>query len=176
MSTKALTIYALVHVLLGGYEMGKVETAERLSFIGGILASVLGTIYLILIVHRIWRWGMSGTRAILVYAVLCLIFGSLTLFVARPYIKKGGDLIIGAIMCFIFGGISAGAIGGILTIVAGVLAILASSEQRKAVVAEAPPPPPPPTGVTPTCSTCGQPLTFIQQYGRWYCYNCKKYP
>jgi len=25
------------------------------------------------------------------------------------------------------------------------------------------------------CPTCGQPLTYIQQYKRWYCYNEKKY-
>lgn len=34
-----------------------------------------------------------------------------------------------------------------------------------------PSPPSPPS----TCPTCGQPLAFIQQYGRWYCNNCKKY-
>jgi len=41
-----------------------------------------------------------------------------------------------------------------------------------------PPPPPPPTSAPPTpkCPTCGQPLTYIQQYQRWYCQNCKKYP
>jgi len=38
------------------------------------------------------------------------------------------------------------------------------------------PPSPPPTGAAQMCPTCGQPLTFIQQYGRWYCPNCKKYP
>ena len=27
----------------------------------------------------------------------------------------------------------------------------------------------------PMCPTCGQPLAFIQQYQRWYCYNEKKY-
>ena len=27
----------------------------------------------------------------------------------------------------------------------------------------------------PLCPTCNQPLTFIQQYQRWYCYNEKKY-
>ncbi len=37
-----------------------------------------------------------------------------------------------------------------------------------------PPPPPPPT-LAPTYPMCGQPLTFIQQYNRWYCYNCHKY-
>ncbi len=25
------------------------------------------------------------------------------------------------------------------------------------------------------CPTCGKPLTYIQQYQRWYCYNEKKY-
>jgi len=27
----------------------------------------------------------------------------------------------------------------------------------------------------PLCPTCNQPLTWIPQYGRWYCYNDKKY-
>jgi len=39
-----------------------------------------------------------------------------------------------------------------------------------------PTPPPPSSIVAPVCPVCGQPLTFIQQYSRWYCYNCKKYP
>jgi len=25
------------------------------------------------------------------------------------------------------------------------------------------------------CPTCGEPATWIPQYKRWYCYNCKKY-
>jgi hypothetical protein len=37
-------------------------------------------------------------------------------------------------------------------------------------------PPPPPPSATQMCPTCGQPLTFVQQYNRWYCQNCKKYP
>lgn len=27
----------------------------------------------------------------------------------------------------------------------------------------------------PLCPTCGKPLTYIQQYKRWYCYNEQKY-
>ncbi len=27
----------------------------------------------------------------------------------------------------------------------------------------------------PLCPTCNKPLTFIEQYQRWYCYNEKKY-
>lgn len=39
-----------------------------------------------------------------------------------------------------------------------------------------PSPPSPQSTVAQMCPTCGQPMTFMQQYGRWYCYNCKKYP
>jgi len=31
------------------------------------------------------------------------------------------------------------------------------------------------TSQPPTCPTCGGPLTYIQQYGRWYCYKDQKY-
>ena len=37
-------------------------------------------------------------------------------------------------------------------------------------------PPPPPTAMAQMCPTCGRPMTFITQYNRWYCANCKKYP
>ena len=38
-------------------------------------------------------------------------------------------------------------------------------------------PPPPPTGAqaAPFCGTCGKPTTYIPQYGRYYCYDCKQY-
>lgn len=32
-----------------------------------------------------------------------------------------------------------------------------------------------PAAQTPTCPTCGGPLTYIQQYQRWYCYKDQKY-
>jgi sporulation protein YlmC with PRC-barrel domain len=35
--------------------------------------------------------------------------------------------------------------------------------------------PPGPRAQTPICPTCGGPLTYIQQYQRWYCYKDKKY-
>jgi hypothetical protein len=37
------------------------------------------------------------------------------------------------------------------------------------------PPPPPPNFVSPTCPICGGPLSYIQQYQRWYCYKDKRY-
>ncbi len=42
-----------------------------------------------------------------------------------------------------------------------------------APVRQAPPPPPQPQQYP--CQKCGQPLSFIQQYNRWYCYNCQTY-
>lgn len=42
----------------------------------------------------------------------------------------------------------------------------------------APVPPVPqyaPPQPTYSCPTCGRPLTYVTQYQRWYCYNCKRY-
>ena len=36
-------------------------------------------------------------------------------------------------------------------------------------------PPPPPDFASPICPTCGQPLSYIEQYQRWYCYKDQKY-
>ncbi len=38
-----------------------------------------------------------------------------------------------------------------------------------------PPPPPPPKKVEKPCPICGNELTYIEKYDRWYCYNCGKY-
>jgi hypothetical protein len=35
--------------------------------------------------------------------------------------------------------------------------------------------PPPPTPMFQHCPSCGQPMTFVQQYNRWYCNYCRKY-
>ncbi len=58
--------------------------------------------------------------------------------------------------------------------VASINQAIASSKIQVAQTATfAPPPPPPPP--TPQCPTCGNPLTYIPQYQRWYCYHEKKY-
>jgi predicted RNA-binding Zn-ribbon protein involved in translation (DUF1610 family) len=55
-------------------------------------------------------------------------------------------------------------------------------EVEAAAPAEAAAPPPAeaapaaPTPEVKTCTTCNQPLSFIEQYNAWYCYTCKKYP
>jgi len=34
----------------------------------------------------------------------------------------------------------------------------------------------PDSGRQPVCPTCNRPLTWIEQYGRWYCHTCRQYP
>ena len=41
--------------------------------------------------------------------------------------------------------------------------------------AAAPPPPQAGAQAAPFCGTCGKPTTYIPQYGRYYCYDCKQY-
>jgi len=80
-------------------------------------------------------------------------------------------------------GIALAAIGGVLTSISILAFIIGySKESAKEVISEGirtwkekeTPPPPPPPG-TQVCPTCGGPLTYIEQYQRWYCYKCKKY-
>ena len=133
--------------------MGSADTAKLLALIGGILSAVFGIIYLIWgIVLALWT--IFAATPWIIYGVLSIIFGALTLTIARDSLIKG-ELRNGAIMCFIFGGISAGAIGGIIAIVAGILAILAWYDQKKAVRVK---PPPKPEVKVAYCSSCGTQL------------------
>lgn len=147
--------------------MGSVDTAKLLAFIGGILSAVFGTIYLIggIIFAVLW-WTIFAAMPWIIYGILSIIFGALTLTIARDNLIEG-DLRTGAIMCFVFGGVSAGAIGGIVTIVAGILAIIAWSEQKKAVKVT---PPSKPEVKVAYCSSCGTQLppeaTFCPSCGK----------
>jgi hypothetical protein len=142
--------------------MADVGTAKTLALVGGILSVVFGVVYFLWGIalaamfyntynnyyysSNYWTgiWILLGLPWV-IYGIISLIFGILTLAVARKRLFEASTLKTGAIMCFIFGGISAAAIGGALTIVGGILAILAwNDEQRKAGEAQPSVPPPPP--------------------------------
>jgi len=146
--------------------MGSVDTAKLLAFIGGILSAVFGTIYLIWGIVLAVVWTIFGGTGWVIYGILSIIFGALTLTIARDNLIEG-ELRTGAIMCFVFGGVSVGAIGGIITIVAGILAIIAWSDQRKEVKVK---PPPKPGVKVAYCSSCGAQLspeaTFCPSCGK----------
>lgn len=166
--------------------MGNVETAELLSRIGGIISVIVGISYVIIGFGRIWFLPhifmyFVPLISLIIYGVVAILFGLITLFVVRPHITEGGDLKTAAIMCFIFGAISAGAIGGILTVVAGIILILAWTDVRKVDMAlppsttYTPPPPTTPPAETPSqktptayCSNCGAAL----RPNAVYCQSC----
>jgi hypothetical protein len=165
--------------------MTNVETAKTLSLVGAILSTVLGVVYFlwgmtqVAIFYNVYNGYLYGSSywiwvlglSFMIYGIISLIFGILTLAVARKRLFDVSTLKTGAIMCFIFGGISAGAVGGILTIIAGILAIIAWDEQRKA--AETPPrPPPPPVPSTAAifCRYCGA----SQSPEATFCSSCGK--
>jgi hypothetical protein len=58
-------------------------------------------------------------------------------------------------------------LGALLLLVAGIVTLL-----RKEKLS---PPPPPPTQTKFFCTSCGKPLTYVQQYQKWYCESCKQY-
>jgi hypothetical protein len=130
--------------------MNRVETADTLTLIGAILSTILGPIYLLVGIFSaayrgsILNWILfvfPWVVSMIAIGILSLISGILTFFTARKKLSNG-DLKIGGILCIIFGGISSPAIGGILTIVAGILALIAWNEQRRTQVASSPPPSP----------------------------------
>jgi uncharacterized membrane protein HdeD (DUF308 family) len=153
-----------------------VETAKTLALVGAILSIIFGTIYLLLGIVQVLtlNYPFSGYLGYswIIYGILALIFGALT-FLARKNLFEG-DLRTGAILCFIFGGMSVAAIGGIVTIVAGILSIIAWYEQRR--LAEAPHSPPPPSPAPPTVATdihclyCGAKLSPEASF----CSSCGK--
>lgn len=61
-------------------------------------------------------------------------------------------------------------IGGILSLVAGALAL--SWNPRRISAAQNIPPP---QGAVRFCQNCGSPLTYVEEYKRWYCATEQKY-
>jgi hypothetical protein len=59
----------------------------------------------------------------------------------------------------------------ILTIVIFIVSIYLIIERRRRSTYM----PTPPSPSAYYCPTCGNPLTYIPRYRRWYCYNCRKY-
>ncbi len=117
---------------------------------------------------------------------------------SRQYESAKHDTLIWMIIGFIFGGI----IIGILLLVAWLKFDPLITAQRNMMagggsmpppiapppmapapmMASAPaaggaPPAPPPPGAAaaPFCGNCGKPTTYVPQYGRYYCYDCKQY-
>lgn len=68
---------------------------------------------------------------------------------------------------------------GILLLIVGILLLAVGPSRPTYYVPQAPyaypPPQTPPMYAPPACPVCGNPLTWIAQYNRWYCARCQAY-
>jgi hypothetical protein len=145
----------------------------------------------------------GGLGALLIFPIVLVIFGLIDIVIyvsmkgleakvnARRYEEAKSGTLIWMILGFILGGI----IIGILLLIAYlkfdplINAARAGPPQPPAggyyppppqaappaYGAPAPPPPAPGAAAAPMCPRCGQPATYVAQYGRYYCYNDKQY-
>ncbi|MDE1854179.1 MAG: hypothetical protein KGI38_10620 [Thaumarchaeota archaeon] len=79
-------------------------------------------------------------------------------------------LLLGQVLGFASGIISL--IISLLSLIAFVYGLFLFRTDYRGRMAVAPQPPTPPPNV---CPTCGGPLTFVEQYKRWYCQKEQKY-
>ncbi|MEM2930905.1 MAG: hypothetical protein QW797_08630 [Thermoproteota archaeon] len=116
-------------------------------------------------------WGILG-MVIMFSGVFTGVFGQMFSITDEPpyFTVNWAAIGAGVIMMII----------GILILVVGTWASifkifteLIVEEVRKILPAAAPVSPA--ATSTPTCAKCGTPLTYVQQYQRWYCPNCKEY-
>ncbi len=145
-----------------------------MSFVAGIFGYLPGGFvagYLNYRIHKTEGRPMEGLAAG-VMALLCHFFLTLFVFVTLAAVSgpAAGVVMTGWALSFVFGLIFY-PLGGYLS---GMIENRAIPMPTFLRFQGAPPPPPPPPGAQ-VCPTCGGPLTYIEQYQRWYCYKCKKY-
>ncbi len=129
--------------------------------LGGLLWSALGTLIAIF-----------TSLGFLLYAFL--IFGIIIIVGALMMNSNPKSAHTWGIIVIILGVLSligiTTTLGGILSIVGGALA-LTWNPSRTANVQTIPPP----QGAIRFCQNCGSPLTYVQEYQRWYCTAEQKY-
>jgi hypothetical protein len=145
-----------------------------LSFVSGVFGYLPGGFvagYLNYRMHKTERTLMEGFAAG-VMALLAHFFITLFVFVAWAAVsgEAAGSVMACWALSFVFGLIFY-PMGGYISGMLESQAIPMPAILKFQVPPAAPPPPP---GAA-TCSDCGGPLTYIEQYQRWYCYKCKKY-
>ncbi len=149
--------------------------AERTAeFILGLLGGVIGLLVvpgLFFLGAILAGFGFGSGAGVLGAAVAGGILSVIALVGAafvksRPRVSGAVMLVCGFLGLFVALGLW---IGALLLMVAGIVALIRKRGPAEVV------PPPPPSQQAYYCTTCGKQLTFIEQYKRWYCNNCKTY-
>jgi len=148
----------------------------------GIVAGIFGFLpggfvagYLNFRIHKTQGNVMEGLSAGVMASIINFF---ITLFVAvamaATYSTGAGEIMAGWGLSFVLWGFIFYPIGGYLSGMLENRPIAMPAMLKFQFIVPAAPPPPPPPGAA-TCPTCGGPLTYVEQYQRWYCYKCKKY-
>jgi hypothetical protein len=153
------------------------------STVGNICAGSIGFVLIFPIIIIIW-----GVVDVVIYLQMKEIE---SLVNQRKYEQAKSKTLIWMILGFIIGGI----LLGILLLIAylkfdpviswqrgqgGAAPVYAAPPPMAPPAAAPPPMAPPPQAApapapAPVCPTCGQPATYIAQYGRYYCYTDARY-
>ena len=110
----------------------------------------------------LFSWGLSC----ICWLVFFIIWLYLIVWIYRDAERRGSSGVLWAILFFFLSWIAL----IIWLIVRG--PIQSRSGVQHVVYHTAPPPPG--AGGGQYCPTCGQPMRWVQQYGRWYCNYCRQ--
>jgi len=136
-----------------------------------------------------WRRAFKAALVLLAFSILWGIIGGIIIF-AGTLVGTTGILLtalsdptnIGAYLGSMAVTIIICVIGGLISFLGTwasafrIATNLAIEEMKKTMsVATTPPVATQAVGTSPTCPTCGTPLTYVQQYQRWYCPTCREY-
>jgi len=169
-----ISLVALAGLAESGYIPGLVD----FPFLGVILAlgGAIAIIFIIIaVVEFIIAWGLLGGKGwawtltiVLTFLVIALELLSLTNPTAFTII----GLVINALIIYYLFKPNVKAFFG-----KGPAETYQPPATYQASQTPQVPPPPPQEAAQniPACPNCGRPLTWIEQYQRWYCYNCQRY-
>jgi hypothetical protein len=159
-------------------QKGHIHSGEKMSEkpTTGFIFSLIGGIFVLL---GGLLWSAVGTLLTIFFGIgfllyAFLVFGIIIIVGALMMNSNPKSAHTWGIVVIILGVLSligiTTTLGGILSIVGGALA-LSWNPSRAANVQTIPPP----QGATRFCQNCGGPLTYVQEYQRWYCTAEQKY-
>ncbi len=162
---------------IAGATKGNWPVFVALFVVGGIFLIIPGGFVAAYLNFRFHRMGENlGMEGLSTGFFTAFVYTVITFFLALTDVvadsKSAANImvawILGVLFAFMFyllGGYLAGILEGRPFAMPGIFNLSRISRG----------PPPPPAAAVQMCPTCGRPMTFVQQYNRWYCPNCKKY-
>ena len=174
-----LSLVALTGLLGSGYGsdipgLSDIPYMDLILAIGGFVALIF---VIVAIIGFVVAWGLLGGKGwartlAIAFSALFLVLNLLSLFSGVSY-----NLVIIAISALIIYYLFTPPAKAFFGKGPGV-AYQPPATYAPTQAPQAPLPPPPSQEVAQkalACPRCGQPLTWIDQYQRWYCYNCQQY-